>query len=145
MKVSAEFVEGFGSGEFTVENGGTFSFRKQTLVPQMLLDVDKLVIYGTNNKPTIRSKLSITPAPTGFKVNREHDIFECTIRDVDASHGDELTTINSEELGTNTDFEFYDRDVSGIGQRNVLGERSRLTATPPPEPIAQFLLEGIVL
>jgi len=140
------FVEGFGAHEFLVESHGTtWSFRKQTLSPQMLYDFDRIrVIGGEINDPVLRSRLSLTTAPFGLDVGEEYDIFNVQIRDADASHGIDIDVYNGVEAGTNTSVNFYDRDVrTVVGQRNVLGARARLSPTPPPEKIVEPIMETL--
>lgn len=143
---NARFIEGFGAREFLVEGyKSTWQFRKQTSSPQMLYDFDIFRIIGNETSlPTVRSQLSITPAPMGLKVNEESDVFSCKLRDVDASHGEQVDTFNCEELGTNTDIEFYDRDVRSVGkQRNVLAERALISPTPAPEAVTELILDAL--
>ena len=142
--VSTRFVEGFGAKEFIVEAAnGTHQFRKQTSLPQMLYDFDKFKVIGDEIKlPQIRSQLSITPAPAGFQINEEQDVFSCKFRDIDASWGDTIEAYNSEELGTNTNVEFYDRDVRRVpGKRDITETRPIAKPTPPPEPMTEKLLD----
>ena len=140
----AYFIEGFKAFEFIVESWrSTWEFRKQTATPQMLFEFDRFKVIGDeDNDPEVRSRLSITPAPMGLKVNNEQDVFSVTLRDVDASHGEEIDAYNSKEYGTNTDINLYGRDVRSVNkQRNILGSRSMLTPTPPPEPISEMVIE----
>lgn len=146
---SPYFIEGFNAAKFIVEAArSTWQFRKQTLTPQMLFDFDKFEVIGSEvNDPVIRSRLSLTTAPMGLKINEEQDwsnVFSVTVRDVDASHGEEVEAHNAAELGTNTDVNFYDRDVRSVNrQRNILGERAMISATPAPEPFTEPLMETI--
>lgn len=141
-----KFVEGFGAFEFIIESyKSTYQFRKQTTLPIMLYDIDRFKIIGSEiSLPQIRSWLSITIVPAGFQINEEHDIFSCRIRDIDASHGDELETDNCEEYGTNTNIKFYEREVRSVPrQRDVFGARVQIIPTPPPEKIGAPLVEKI--
>lgn len=143
---NARFIEGFGAAEVIVEaNTNTFEFRKQTSVPVELYEFTKFRVIGDYRAtgPHIRSWLAITIVPFGLDVSYEHDVFNCRVRDCDASHGQEIEAYNSDEYGTNTNVKFYDRDVRTIGQRNVLGERARLAPTPPPEAITEPILETL--
>lgn len=141
------FVEGFDATEFIVDSGsGTYNFRRQNSSPQMLYSWDIFKVVGSIYQvPQIRSQLSLTPGPMGVDVNKDHNIFSCKLRDVDASHGEELDAWNCTSLGTNTDINFYDRDVQTVNkQRNVLGARARITPTPESEEIADpFYLDKI--
>ncbi len=142
---NTKFVEGFGAVKFVGEAYlGTHQFRKQTSVPVMLYEFDRMQVIGDQDRlPQLRSWIALTVVPAGFEVG-EHDIFSCRIRDIDASHGSELEAFNCTSLGTNTDIEFYDRDVRSVcGQRNALGARARLTPTPPPESVAGPLMDTV--
>ena len=143
---NARFIEGFAAAEVVVEcNTNTFEFRKQTSTPVELYEITKLTVVGDyrGTGPHIRSWLALVIVPFGLDVSYEHDVFNCRVRDCDASHGQEIEAYNSNELGTNTDVEFYDRDVRTIGQRNVLNARGRLSPTPPPETITEQILETL--
>ena len=144
---SAKFVEGFGASEVMVEaNTSTFSFRKQTSTPVMLHEFERFRVIGDyrSRGPHIRSWLSLTIVPWGLDVNYEYDIFNCWLRDCDASHGQEIEAYNSDEYGTDTNVKFYDRDVRTVNrQRNLLSERRRITPTPPPESITEQILETL--
>lgn len=143
---SAYFVEGFNAFEFIVEGyRATWSFRKQTLTPQMIYDFDRFKVIGSEMYLlTIRSRLSLTPAPFGLKVNEEHDVFSCNLRDVDASWGEQIDAYNSVPFSSITNIEFYDRDVRSVNrQRNILGERAKISPTPAPEPLTEMLLEKV--
>lgn len=144
---NARFVEGFGAAEFIIEaNTTTFEFRKQTSTPVMLHAIDRFKVIGDNRAtgPQIRSWLAWTIVPFGLDVNEESDVFNCRLRDCDASHGLEVEAYNSTELGTDTNVEFYDRDVRGVnGQRNIMEARPMLTPTPPPEAITEPILETL--
>lgn len=141
---SAKFVEGFGAKEYIIESyGGITQYRKQTSVPVMLQEFEKFRVIGSERiLPQIRSWISFTTVPAGFDIDYESDIFSCKLRDIDASHGDELNAYNSTELGTDTGINFYDRDVR-IGQRNIIAERAKLTPTPAPESIADPIVSAI--
>jgi len=144
---NAKFIEGFGANEFIVEsNTGAFQFRKQTSNPVMLYNFDKFKVIGDYRGfgPQIRSWVSFTIVPFGLHINYEYDVFNCRLRDCDASYGQEIEVYNSTELGINTDIEFYDRDVRTISrQRNILGERQKLSPTPPQEGLTQQILETL--
>jgi len=144
-KGNAKFTEGFGANEFIAEGDvSTWQFRKQTSVPVELYEFDKFKVIGDYRGagPQIRSWLALTIVPFGLDVNYEHDVFNCRLMDVDASHGQDIETYNSDEYGTNTDVEFYDRSVRTVGmQRNIVSARNKVTPTPPPEPITEQLLE----
>ena len=143
---SAYFVEGFNAFEFIVEGyRATWSFRKQTAVPLMIYDFDRFKVIGSEMYLlTIRSRLSLTPAPFGLKVNEEHDVFSCKLRDVDASWGEQIDAYNSTPFSSITNIEFYDRDVRSVNrQRNILGERAKISPTPAPEPLTEMLLEKV--
>jgi len=145
--VSAEFVEGFDCKELIIEAyQSTWSFRKQTLTPQMLQNMDRLTIHGSIVKPPqIRSKLSISPAPAGFNVDEESEVFACKFRDIDASHGEEIEVLNGSDLGTNTNVKFSDRGVRTIPYcRNKCSARSAIKATTPPEPVVERWIEEIL-
>ena len=143
---SPYFVEGFNAFEFIVESyRATWSFRKQTLTPQMIYDFDRFKVIGSEMYlPTIRSRLSLAPAPFGLKVNEEHDVFSCKLQDVDASWGEQIDAYNSTPLSSTTNIEFHDRDVRSVNrQRNILGERTKISPTPAPEPLTEMLLEKL--
>jgi len=118
---SAYFVEGFNAFEFIVEGyRATWSFRKQTAVPQMIYDFDRFKVIGSEMYLlTIRSRLSLTPAPFGLKVNEEHDVFSCKLRDVDASWGEQIDAYNSTPFSSITNIEFYDRDVRSVNRKET--------------------------
>lgn len=144
---SARFVEGFGAKEFFIEgNTSTWEFREQTSSPQQLYEVDKLDVVGDyrSTGPHLRSWLSMTINPFGLDNTYEHDVFNCWLRDCDASHGEEIEAYNSDELGSDTNIEFYDRDVRTVNrQRNILGARARIAPTPPKEGITEQILERL--
>ncbi|RKY08631.1 MAG: hypothetical protein DRP56_03770 [Planctomycetota bacterium] len=144
---NAKFIEGFGANEFIVEGDkSTFSFRKQTSTPVMLHEFDRFRVIGDyrNAGPVLRSWLSITIVPWGLDVDYEHDVFNCGMRDCDASHGQEIDAYNATEYGTNTDINFYDRDVQTIcGQRNIMEERHKISPTPPNEWMTEQILETL--
>jgi len=144
---NAKFLEGFGANEFIVEgNTGTYQLRKQTTAPIELYEFDKFEVIGDyrGTGPHLRSWLAITIVPFGLDVSNEHDVFNCRIRDWDASHGQEIKAYNSTELGTDTNVQFYDRDVRTVnGQRNLLEDRIRITPTPPKEGITEQILETL--
>jgi len=143
---SAYFVEGFNAFEFTAEgHRSIWSFRKQTLTPQMIFNFDRFRVIGSEIwPPTLRSRLSTTTAPWALKVNEEHNVFSANLRDTDASWGQKIEAFNCTSLGTNTNIQFYDRDVRSVGkQRNILTARARLQPTPPPEAVSDPLLETV--
>ncbi|RLC88897.1 MAG: hypothetical protein DRJ03_01260 [Chloroflexi bacterium] len=146
-QANAKFVEGFGANEFLIEaNTGSYQFRKQTTVPVELQEIDKFKVVGDYRGlgPDIRSWLSFTIVPWGLDVSERQEVFNCRVRDLDASHGLEIDAYNSTELGTNTDINFYDRDVRTIGgQRNMLTARKKIVPTPPPETITEQILERL--
>jgi len=143
---NAKFVEGFGANEFIVEgNTGTYSFRKKTSLPVELYEFDKFKVIGDyrSTGPQIRSWLALTIVAFGLDVGYEHSIFNCRLRDADATYGQALEAYNSDSYGTNSNIEFHDRDVRTVnGQRNLLVERRRITPTPPVEGITQQILEA---
>ena len=144
FKRSPYFLEGFNAFEFIVESRSTdWSFRKNTDLPYMDFDFDRFKVIGDiNGTPMIRSRLSLTPAPADIKINYEQDVFACKVRDIDFSNGIAVNAYNSISYGTNTNVEFYDRDVRIVGmQRNIVSGRNKVTPTPPPEPITEQLLE----
>jgi len=144
---NAKFVEGFGANEFIVEaNQPSYQFRKQTSLPVEIHEFDKFKVIGDYRctGPQLRSWLALTIVPMGLDVSYEHDVFNCRPRDIDASHGQEIDMYNSTEAGTNTDLNFYDRDVKTVGgQRNILHERPRIDPSPPPEGITEQILETL--
>ena len=144
---SAKFVEGFGASEVVVEaNTNSFQFRKQTSSPVMLQEFDKFYVIGDYRAtgPDLRSWISLTTVPWGLQVDYEHNIFNCRLRDCDASHGQELEAYNSDEYGTDTNIKFYDRDVRTVcRQRNLFASRQRISPTPPNEGITEQILERL--
>lgn len=146
IAASTKFVEGFDANEFIIEGySNVHSFRKNNITPYMDYDINRFRVIGSEIiTPQLRSWLSITIFPWDLKVNEEQDVFSCKIRDLDASNGDEIEAYNSTELGTNTNVQFYDRDVLSVNrQRNILGDRTKLTPTPAPEPITEQILETL--
>jgi len=143
---NAKFVEGFEADEFIVEgNTGTYSFRKKTALPVELYEFSRFRVIGDyrGTGPQIRSWLAITIVAFGLDISYEHSIFNCRLRDVDATYGKALEANNSDSYGTNSNIEFYDRDVRTVnGQRNLLAERRRVTPTPPAEGITEQILEA---
>jgi len=141
VKTSGRFIEGFDAAEFIVEStSATWSFRKQTSIPQMLYAFDKLNVVGDirYTTPTIRSQLSITSAPMGLQVNEESKVFGSKFLYVDASWGEEVENYNGADSGNNTGVKFYDRDVRLVNnQRNMLDDRATITPTPQPEAITE--------
>jgi hypothetical protein len=145
---NARFIEGFGAAEVIIEgNTNSFEFRKQTSTPVELYEFVKFRVIGDYRAlgPLIRSWLALVIVPFGLDVSYENDVFNCRLRDCDASHGQEIEAYNSTEMAaTNTNVQFYDRDVRTVnGQRNMLNERARLTPTPPPEGITEKILETL--
>jgi len=146
---SPYFLEGFNAKEIIFEGYGTnWSFRKYSLSPQMKYVFDKLKVIGSEiNDLVLRERLSITPSVFGFQINKKLGwdyLFKATLRYLDASFGEKLNFYNATDSGNNVNVEFYDRDVRSINrQRNILGERAMISATPVPEPIAELLIEKI--
>lgn len=142
---NAKFVEGFGADEFIVEgNTSTYSFRKKTALPIELYEFSRFRVIGDyrGTGPQIRSWLSLTIVAFGLDIGYEHSIFNCRLRDVDATYGQALEAYNSNSYGTNSNIEFHDRDVrTVITQRNLLAERRLITPTPPVEGITEKILE----
>lgn len=147
---TAYFVEGFNANDFILEAArGTWSFRKNTLVPAMEFNFDRFTVIGDeDNQPIIRARLSLTPAPFDLTINEEagiyNKVFSCQFILTDASNGQTIDAYNCTDGGDNTNINFYDREVRRIGkQRNELETRQRIKPTPPPEPFTEKILETI--
>lgn len=144
LQASGNFIEGFDAKEFIAEGDkSNWQFRKNTSLPYMSYDFDKLVCVGDQaNLSTLRSKLSLFPAPCDINVRDHADIFSFKLRDVDASGGIELEAYNSNELGTDTNIRFYNRDMRTLGpQKNILSSRDRINAEIKPEAIIDPLVK----
>ena len=144
---SPYFIEGFSAKEIIFEGYATqWNFRKYSLSPQMKYVFDRLKVIGSGiNDLMLRERLSINPSVFAFEINEKlgwDDLFNATIRYMDASSGKTLKFNNAIDSGSNANVEFYDRDVRGIcRQRNVLVEREAINPSPPPEAIAVPLIE----
>ena len=142
---NSQFVEGFTCKKFVIEGrGATHSFRKQTLTPQLLYDIDKFIGIGDEYvKPQLRGVLSLTPAPFGLKVNDEAIVFGIKFQYCDASHGIEIEVWNGQDLGNNTNLKFYDRSVNATDQRNVIDVDNIVSTEPPPAHIIEPIYHDV--
>ena len=139
----ANFVEGFNAKEVIIEsNKASWSFRRNTAVPYISCDFEKLICVGDQYVlPQIRSRLSLTPLPTDINVSEVSNLFSFKLLDVNASGGLELETKNSEAHGTTMNIAFHYRDVRSLSnQRNVLCSRDCINATPKPEETIEPLI-----